>query len=74
MTVKKFNREAYDKWAKAANEYRSSKGGYPSLAMYLYVNQNTGEPKKVGYVGITKYGSVWGRTKKLVQNKLKKVM
>ena len=73
MTVQEFNRIQSEKYQKAIDKWRHGMP-FPSRAVYLYVNQRTGEPKKVGYVGLTKYGSVWARTKKEVRKKLRKVM
>jgi len=73
MTVQEFNRIQNAKYQKVLDKWHHGQP-FPYRATYLYVNQNTGEPKKVGYVGLTKYGSIWARTKKEVRKKLKKVM
>lgn len=73
ISVKEYNQEARNKWQRAVDKWKPNEGGFPSLAMYLFVNQNTGEAKKTGYVGVYKKGAVWGKTKKEVTNKLKKV-
>jgi len=79
MTVKEFNNMARSKYDKAVERWKSEGGvsgpnPIPFLGTYIYQNQNTGEPKKTGYVGITEHGSVWARTKKEVRKKLNKVI
>ena len=67
VNVKEFNRTQRQKYNEAVSKWKPSKGGFPSLAMYLYLNEKTGEPRKIGYVGFTKHGSVWAKTKKSVR-------
>jgi len=72
--VKEYNREAREKWQKRITETNYPKEIMPSLAMYLFLNEKTGEPKKTGYVlshGKTHY---WFKTKKEALNKLKELV
>jgi len=72
MKVTDYNREQERKWREAVEKWDYTKGGFPSRAMYLFINQNTGDPKKTGYVGKTKRGAIWAKTKKEVIKKLKR--
>jgi len=73
MSVQEFNRRQDRKYDKAVEKWHHGQP-FPSRAMYLYINQNTGEPKKVGYVGLTKHGSVWAKTKGEVRKRLGKMV
>lgn len=49
LKVKEFNRIQKDKYSKAVKEWDYKKGGFPSLAMYIFTKDNA-MPRKKGFV------------------------
>lgn len=74
QTVEEYNLEARAKWERKAEESDYPREPMPSLAMYMFLNQKTGEPRKTGYVLSYDDSHHWFKTKKEALNKLKKVV
>jgi hypothetical protein len=71
VPVSEFNSLAEQDWHSAVGDFEFGKGGFPALSMYQFINQNTGSPKKVGFVGRTsRDGWIWGRTKREVMQRM----
>lgn len=47
--VKDYNREARTRWYKAVDNWDYRKGGFPCLAMYLFIRDN-GQERQRGFV------------------------
>ena len=51
-------------WNEDCNKWEPGTGGFPSLAMRLFLNQRTGNPRLYGYVAFDKRSAFWSATKR----------
>ena len=63
LPVAEFNKQEEEKWREACRNWHPP-AGFPCRAMYLFLNEKTGEPETVGFVASTGYSHSFRKTKK----------
>lgn len=61
MNVYAFNQEARNRFQSACDAWRPGQGGFPSVAMYMFFDENGNELQE-GYVATEGSKHCWGRT------------
>ena len=64
LQVKEYNRKAYTRYKEAIAKYNGD-GGFPFLPMYLFINEETQEPKQKGWVVSNGKSHQWYKNEQL---------